>query len=82
VVKAREIVLRERGMEMQQDRDDQASEHSPVSDTSIRDDVLLELRSDPKIGAETDIAVAATNGVVTLDQFRAFGRRTEQRRES
>ena len=41
VVKASGIVLRERDIEMQQDRHDEDSEHLSVSDTSIRDDVEL-----------------------------------------
>jgi len=46
VVKASGIVLRGWVIEMQQDRHDEDSEHLSVSDRSIRDDVLLELRSD------------------------------------
>jgi len=38
------------------------------SDSSIREDVLLELKWDPKIKA-TDIAVAVKDGVVTLSGF-------------
>jgi hypothetical protein len=39
------------------------------SDTSIRDDVLLEIRSDPKISLDNDIAVVAKNAVVLLTGF-------------
>jgi osmotically-inducible protein OsmY len=39
------------------------------SDTCIRDDVLLELKWDPKISSDNDIAVAAKDGVVTLTGF-------------
>ena len=39
------------------------------SDTCIRDDVWLNLKSDPKISSEVDIGAAATNGVVTLTGF-------------
>lgn len=36
------------------------------SDTCIRDDILLEVKWDPKISSDNDIAVAVKNGVVTL----------------
>ena len=39
------------------------------SDNSIRDDVLLELKWDPKISSASDIAVAVKGGVVTLSGF-------------
>jgi osmotically-inducible protein OsmY len=39
------------------------------SDTSIRDDVLLELKSDPKISLDNDIAVVAKDAVVLLTGF-------------
>jgi osmotically-inducible protein OsmY len=39
------------------------------SDNSIRDDVLLELKWDPKISSASDIAVAMKDGVVTLSGF-------------
>ena len=39
------------------------------SDNSIRDDVLLELKWDPKISSANDIAVAVKDGVVTLSGF-------------
>src|SRR5258708_11048027 len=39
------------------------------SDDSIRDDVLFELKWDPKIGSGSDIAVAVKDGVVTLSGF-------------
>jgi osmotically-inducible protein OsmY len=39
------------------------------SDNSIRDDVLLELKWDPKISSASDIAVAVKDGVVTLSGF-------------
>ena len=39
------------------------------SDTSIGDDVLLELKWDPKISSDSDIAVAVKDGVVTLTGF-------------
>ena len=39
------------------------------SDDAIRDDVLFELKWDPKIGSSTDIAVAVQDGVVTLSGF-------------
>jgi len=39
------------------------------SDNSIRDDVLRELKWDPKISSASDIAVAVTEGVVTLFGF-------------
>jgi osmotically-inducible protein OsmY len=38
------------------------------NDNTIREDVLSELTSDPKI-TSTDIAVAAKDGVVTLSGF-------------
>ncbi len=38
------------------------------SDDSIRDDVLFELKWDPKINS-SDIAVAVKNGVATLSGF-------------
>src|SRR5258708_5388756 len=41
----------------------------PRSDNSVRDDVLRELKWDPKISSASDIAVAATEGVVTLSGF-------------
>ena len=39
------------------------------SDDSIRNDVLFELKWDPKIGSSSDIAVAVKDGVVTLSGF-------------
>jgi len=39
------------------------------SDNSLRDDVLLELKWDPKISSASDIAVAVKDGVVTLSGF-------------
>jgi osmotically-inducible protein OsmY len=39
------------------------------SDNSIRDEVLLELKWDPKISSASDIAVAVKDGVVTLSGF-------------
>jgi osmotically-inducible protein OsmY len=39
------------------------------SDNSLRDDVLLELKWDPKISSASDIAVAVKDGVVTLTGF-------------
>ena len=39
------------------------------NDDSIRDDVLFELKWDPKIGSSSDIAVAVKDGVVTLSGF-------------
>jgi len=39
------------------------------SDDLIRDDVLFELKWDPKIGSGSDIAVAVKDGVVTLSGF-------------
>jgi osmotically-inducible protein OsmY len=39
------------------------------SDDSIRNDVLSELKWDPKIGSSGDIAVAVKGGVVTLSGF-------------
>jgi osmotically-inducible protein OsmY len=39
------------------------------SDNNIRDDVLLELKWDPKISSASDIAVAVKDGVVTLSGF-------------
>ncbi|HXO95677.1 MAG TPA: BON domain-containing protein [Chthoniobacterales bacterium] len=39
------------------------------SDDLIRDDVLFELKWDPKIGSSSDIAVAVKDGVVTLSGF-------------
>jgi osmotically-inducible protein OsmY len=39
------------------------------SDNNIRDDVLLELKWDPKISSASDIAVAVKEGVVTLSGF-------------
>jgi len=39
------------------------------SDTSICDDVLSEIRSDPKISLHNDIAVVAKNAVVLLTGF-------------
>ena len=39
------------------------------SDDLIRDDVLFELKWDPKIGSSNDIAVAVKEGVVTLSGF-------------
>jgi len=39
------------------------------SDDSIRNDVLSELKWDPKIGSSGDIAVAVKDGVVTLSGF-------------
>jgi osmotically-inducible protein OsmY len=39
------------------------------SDNSLRDDVLLELKWDPKISSASDIAVAVKGGVVTLSGF-------------
>ena len=39
------------------------------SDISIGDDVLLELKWDPKISSDSDIAVAMKDGVVTLTGF-------------
>src|ERR1700704_342654 len=40
----------------------------PKTDASIREDVIFELKYDPKITA-TDIAVAVKDGVVTLSGF-------------
>jgi len=40
----------------------------PKTDTSLREDVLFELKYDPKI-TSTDIAVAVKNGVVTLSGY-------------
>ena len=42
------------------------------SDTSISYDVLLELKWNPKISSDIDIAVAVKDGVVTLTGF-VFG---------
>ena len=39
------------------------------SDNSLRDDVLLELKWDPKISSASDIAVAVKDGVVTVSGF-------------
>ena len=39
------------------------------SDNSLRDDVLLELKWDPKISLASDIVVAVKDGVVTLSGF-------------
>ncbi len=39
------------------------------SDDSIRDDVLYELKWDPKIGSTSDIVVGVKDGVVTLSGF-------------
>ena len=39
------------------------------SDNNIRDDVLLELKWDPKISSASDISVAVKDGVVTLSGF-------------
>src|SRR6202163_1610946 len=39
------------------------------SDNNIRDDVLLELKWDPKISSASDIAVAVKDGVVTLSGY-------------
>ena len=39
------------------------------SDDLIRDDVLFELKWDPKIGSGSDIAVGVKDGVVTLSGF-------------
>jgi osmotically-inducible protein OsmY len=39
------------------------------SDNSLRDDVLLELKWDPKISSASDIGVAVKDGVVTLSGF-------------
>jgi len=39
------------------------------SDNSLRDDVLLELKWDPKISSASDIALAVKDGVVTLSGF-------------
>jgi osmotically-inducible protein OsmY len=39
------------------------------SDDSIRNDVLFEMKWDPKIGSSSDIAVAVKEGVVTLSGF-------------
>ena len=39
------------------------------SDNSLRDDVLLELKWDPKISSASDIGVAVKDGVVTLMGF-------------
>ena len=39
------------------------------SDNSLRDDVLLELKWDPKISSASDISVAVKDGVVTLSGF-------------
>ena len=38
-------------------------------DNAIREDVLRELEWDPKISADSDIAVAIKDGVVTLSGF-------------
>jgi len=44
------------------------------SDDLIRDDVLFELKWDPKIGSSSDIAVAVKDGVVTLSgSFEVIG---------
>jgi len=39
------------------------------SDNSLRDDVLLELKWDPKISSASDVGVAVKDGVVTLTGF-------------
>ena len=39
------------------------------SDNNIRDDVLLELKWDPKISSASDLAVGVKDGVVTLSGF-------------
>jgi|ERR1700732_4772095 BON domain len=39
------------------------------SDSLIRNDVLFELEWDPKISSDSDVAVAVTNGIVTLSGF-------------
>ena len=39
------------------------------SDTCIRDDVWLKIKSDPKISSDSDIAIAAKDGLVTLTGF-------------
>jgi osmotically-inducible protein OsmY len=39
------------------------------SDNSLRDDVLLELKWDPKISSASDIGVAVKDGVITLTGF-------------
>ena len=39
------------------------------SDNSLRDDVLLELKWDPKISSASDVGVAVKDGVVTLSGF-------------
>jgi len=39
------------------------------SDDLIRNDVLFELKWDPKIGSSSDIAVGVKDGVVTLSGF-------------
>jgi len=39
------------------------------SDNNLREDVLLELKWDPKISLASDIAVAVKDGVVTLSGF-------------
>jgi osmotically-inducible protein OsmY len=39
------------------------------SDNSLRDDVLLELKWDPKISSASDVGVAVKDGVVTLTEF-------------
>src|SRR3984893_10307916 len=39
------------------------------SDDSIRDDILYELKWEPKIGSSSDIVVGVKDGVVTLSGF-------------
>jgi osmotically-inducible protein OsmY len=46
-----------------------ATNRHAKSDTGIRDDVILELKSDPRISSDNNIAVAAKDGVVTLSGF-------------
>lgn len=46
-----------------------ATKTQTKSDNSLRDDVLLELKWDPKISSASDIAVAVKDGVVTLSGF-------------
>lgn len=46
-----------------------ATKTQTKSDNSLRDDVLLELKWDPKTSSASDIAVAVKDGVVTLSGF-------------
>ena len=54
----------------------------PKSDASIREDVVYELKYDPKI-TSSDIAIAVKDGVVTLSGYvSSYRRRTPPRKPS